>query len=154
MPYCVLTTLNLPNSITIYLTSFLSLSHPQPCSPLVTTVLLSISMGIENKRQQTNKQANKPHRYKSIVAPRGSKVPEIECASHIRGLMRSGEHLEHPGGQDRAGSRVRVSFAAQGYFTVKITIQERADTGQYLDAVQGLRWGQDGDILEGVLGLL
>lgn len=32
--------------------------------------------------------------------------------------------------------------------------EERADRGRYLSAVQGLRRGQDGDVLEGVLSLL
>mgnify|MGYP006996611701 CR=1 FL=1 len=32
--------------------------------------------------------------------------------------------------------------------------EERADRGRYLNAMQGFRWGQDGDVLEGVLSLL
>lgn len=54
----------------------------------------------------------------------------------------------------REGDRVRISFSAQDHFIIKITIQERADTAQYLNAAQDLRCRQDGNILEDVLSLL
>lgn len=47
-----------------------------------------------------------------------------------------------------------ISFSAWSYFSIKIAMQEKADLGQYLNAMQGLRRGQDGDILEGVFSLL